>query len=177
MSTFAGAYITENRIYDNPGDPDNSDSRVALPMTTTEGVFDPDTGASLADIFGDLALNLPVTETQKGLMTPAMLLKLIGIEYGATRFIHPSTHPAAMIVESAQRRFVSDAWLARINGFLDGGLETTLSELVERISHIEWQLVLFGILDGGDNVIVDDIDSADAVILVSGQFANGRIFI
>ena len=35
--------------------------------------------------------------------------KLIGIEEGANKYIHPDTHPASMIVESSNRRFVSDA--------------------------------------------------------------------
>jgi len=43
--------------------------------------------------------------------------KLAGIEEGANKYVHPSTHPASMIVESTDRRFVSDtekaAWNAK----------------------------------------------------------------
>ncbi len=35
--------------------------------------------------------------------------KLDGIEEGANKYIHPDTHPASMIVEDSNRRFVSDA--------------------------------------------------------------------
>lgn len=35
--------------------------------------------------------------------------KLDGIEEGANKYIHPDTHPASMITESASKRFVSDA--------------------------------------------------------------------
>lgn len=35
--------------------------------------------------------------------------KLAGIEEGANKYIHPSTHPASMIVEDSNHRFVTDA--------------------------------------------------------------------
>lgn len=45
--------------------------------------------------------------------------KLAGIETGANKYIHPSTHSASMITESTERRFVSDAekstWNAKQN--------------------------------------------------------------
>ena len=50
--------------------------------------------------------------------------KLIGIEEGANKYIHPDTHPASMIVESSDRRFVSDAeksnWNAKEDAFKKG---------------------------------------------------------
>ena len=43
--------------------------------------------------------------------------KLAGIEEGANKYTHPSTHPASMIVETSEKRFVSDiekaAWDAK----------------------------------------------------------------
>jgi len=43
--------------------------------------------------------------------------KLSNIEEGANKYIHPSTHPAIMIVETSEKRFVSDiekaAWNAK----------------------------------------------------------------
>ena len=47
--------------------------------------------------------------------TTAEKQKLAGIEEGANKYIHPSTHPASMIVESTDRRFVSDAERANWN--------------------------------------------------------------
>lgn len=41
--------------------------------------------------------------------------KLAGIEPGANRYTHPSTHPASMITESTSRRFVSDAEKSKWN--------------------------------------------------------------
>ena len=40
--------------------------------------------------------------------TTAEKNKLSGIEEGANKYTHPSTHPASMIIESTSRRFVSD---------------------------------------------------------------------
>ena len=40
--------------------------------------------------------------------TTAEKQKLAGIEEGANKYIHPSTHPASMIVETSEKRFVSD---------------------------------------------------------------------
>lgn len=40
--------------------------------------------------------------------TTAEKNKLAGIENGANKYTHPSTHPASMIIESTSRRFVSD---------------------------------------------------------------------
>ena len=47
MSTFVGAYITEARIYDNPADPQNSNYKVALLITTKNAIVDPNTGEVL----------------------------------------------------------------------------------------------------------------------------------
>ena len=41
--------------------------------------------------------------------TTAEKNKLAGIEAGANKYTHPSTHPASMITESTSRRFVSDS--------------------------------------------------------------------
>lgn len=40
-------------------------------------------------------------------MTPEQIEKLDGLDYGATRYVHPPTHPAEMIVESEERMFIS----------------------------------------------------------------------
>lgn len=49
-----------------------------------------------------------VTSTANGLMSYDMLNKLNGIEAGANKYIHPTSHPASMITQDANYRFVSD---------------------------------------------------------------------
>lgn len=43
-----------------------------------------------------------------GLMSPDDKKKLDSIEWYANKYVHPKTHPASMITQSSQRRFVSD---------------------------------------------------------------------
>ncbi|MER1957935.1 MAG: hypothetical protein ABS942_11170 [Solibacillus sp.] len=45
--------------------------------------------------------------------------KLANVEANANKYIHPSTHPATMIVEDSARRFATDAEKANWNGKLD----------------------------------------------------------
>ena len=48
------------------------------------------------------------TSTSNGLMSYDMFNKLNGIEAGANKYIHPTSHPASMITQDANYRFVSD---------------------------------------------------------------------
>jgi hypothetical protein len=57
-----------------------------------------------------------VTALRKGLMSPEMLTKLNGIETGANKYVHPSSHPASIISQDASNRFVSDAEKNTWNG-------------------------------------------------------------
>ncbi|MED5019334.1 hypothetical protein P9847_18695 [Paenibacillus chibensis] len=54
------------------------------------------------------------TETHSGLMAPTDKAKLNGIDEYANNYQHPPTHPATMIVEDEEHRFVSDAKLAEL---------------------------------------------------------------
>lgn len=47
------------------------------------------------------------TTTKEGMMSKEDKIKLDSIEAGANNYVHPSTHPASMIVESDTRKFVS----------------------------------------------------------------------
>ncbi|NMB42558.1 MAG: hypothetical protein GX995_00330, partial [Clostridiales bacterium] len=49
------------------------------------------------------------TVSSDGLMAKEDKAKLNGIESGANKYTHPSTHPASMIVESTTKRFASDS--------------------------------------------------------------------
>ena len=59
------------------------------------------------------------SETASGLMTADMVKKLNGIAEGATKYTHPATHPATMIVEDSTHRFITDTerttWNAKAN--------------------------------------------------------------
>ena len=50
-----------------------------------------------------------VTTLVDGLMSSEDKSKLNGVENGANKYVHPSTHPTSIIVESTSRRFTSDA--------------------------------------------------------------------
>lgn len=47
--------------------------------------------------------------------TTAEKSKLTGIEIGANKYVHPSTHPASIITESTTKRFVTDAQITAWN--------------------------------------------------------------
>lgn len=47
--------------------------------------------------------------------TTAEKTKLSGVENGANKYVHPSTHPASIISESTTKRFVTDAQIAAWN--------------------------------------------------------------
>lgn len=57
--------------------------------------------------------------------------KLAGIEEGANKYIHPSTHPASMIVESTSRRFVSDAEKSKWNN------KAEISDIPTKVGQLE----------------------------------------
>ena len=56
------------------------------------------------------------TTTVNGLMAYADKLKLDGIAANANNYIHPTNHPASIITQDANNRFVTDALIATWNG-------------------------------------------------------------
>lgn len=50
MGNRKGAYIAEDRVYDNPSDPEHSDYDVRLPVTVPKAVINPDTGETVEDM-------------------------------------------------------------------------------------------------------------------------------
>ncbi len=48
--------------------------------------------------------------------TTAEKTKLAGIEAGANNYTHPDTHPASMIVETSEKRFITQAELDKLAG-------------------------------------------------------------
>ena len=51
----------------------------------------------------------PVTDAMNGLMTSSMKIKLDTVQTGANNYSHPASHPASIITETEDKRFVSDA--------------------------------------------------------------------
>ena len=95
---------------------------------------------------------------------------------------HPAEHPASIIVTDSERRFVSDAWLGKVNGFLAGGASVggaSVVTIIEDLAHITFQLAVQGLIDAEDidNVIVDAIDSQAAVTLISGMYSGNKVCI
>ncbi|MGL5316810.1 MAG: hypothetical protein ACRC92_26370 [Peptostreptococcaceae bacterium] len=73
--------------------------------------------AYLTDItWGNLAGKVDVTTSVSGLMSAADKVKLNGIATGANNYSHPPTHPASVIVQDANNRFVTDAEKTAWNG-------------------------------------------------------------
>ena len=67
----------------------------------------------------------PVTTEANGLMTKEDKTKLDGIATGANNYTHPENHPATMITEDTDHKFVTDTEKATWNGKADATLATT----------------------------------------------------
>lgn len=63
-------------------------------------------------------------------LTPAEKAKLDGIEEGANKYIHPSTHPASMIEEEANKRFFKDDERTKL-----AGIENNANNYVHPTNH------------------------------------------
>ncbi|WP_020621172.1 phage tail protein [Paenibacillus daejeonensis] len=71
-----------------------------------------------------------VTTNGNGLMSAGDKVKLDGVAAGANNYVHPATHPASIITQDANNRFVSDAEKAAWNAGainVDQDLRTTAS--------------------------------------------------
>jgi len=65
--------------------------------------------------------------------TTAEKTKLSGIATSANNYVHPTTHPASVIVQDASNRFVTDTEKATWNGKADNvGATTTTLGLVKK---------------------------------------------
>ncbi|MDS0525000.1 hypothetical protein NNC19_04850 [Clostridium sp. SHJSY1] len=60
-----------------------------------------------------------VTQTANGLMAAVDKKKLDGVQAGANAYVHPSSHPATMIVEDTNHKFVTDTEKATWNNKVD----------------------------------------------------------
>jgi hypothetical protein len=69
---------------------------------------DPDFAATITNLLAQKVDKVSGKGLSTEDFTTAEKQKLAGIEDGANKYIHPSTHPASMIVETSEKRFVSD---------------------------------------------------------------------
>lgn len=82
------------------------------------------------------------TTSAAGFMSSADKTKLDGIAAGANAYTHPVSHPASIITQDANHRFVTDAEKAAWNAKQDalGGNGNTVSptgELAKRVRRLE----------------------------------------
>lgn len=68
------------------------------------------------------------TPTTPGFMSPEDYTKLKGVEAEANKYVHPATHPPAIIAQDAANRFVSDAEKAAWNGKAETTEATTATK-------------------------------------------------
>ena len=65
------------------------------------------------------------SSTEDGLMSKTDKIKLDGVEAGANKYVHPSSHDASMITESSSKRFVSDTEKSTWNAKASTAVATT----------------------------------------------------
>lgn len=73
-----------------------------------------------------------VTSSSDGLMTPALKNKLDGISAHANNYTHPSTHPASIIIQDKNNRFVTDAEKDKWNNLM-----YTVNDILQRLLELE----------------------------------------
>ena len=93
-----------------------AEKNVQIKFRNSEGGYDnifPKTKVGLVDGLSTSLDGKVNKEPGKGLSTEDYTTieknKLAGVEAGANNYTHPATHPASMIVESTEKRFVSDS--------------------------------------------------------------------
>lgn len=100
------------------------------------------------DFYGNSIENeLIVDTTSHGLMATDDKTKLDGIEAGANKYVHPSTHPATMITGDSTHRFVTDQQIANWNIDKD----TTYSNATTTVA---------GLMSAADKTKMDSVASS-----------------
>ena len=89
--------------------------------------------------------------------------KLANVEANANKYIHPSTHPATMIVEDIAHRFATDAEKTNWNGKLDATANAVSASRLAtgRTIALSGDVTGSAVFDGGSNItitatVVDD---------------------
>lgn len=109
--------IFENENYNEPGNGSGDSGVGVLPFATktTRGVVI--IGANIDVLNGIISL-APASATKLGLVKAGANITIDpdGTINGVNSYIHPSTHPASIIVQDANNRFVTDAQISTWNG-------------------------------------------------------------
>ena len=86
---------------------------------------------------------------------------------GSNSYTHPDTHPASMIIEDAQRRFVTDLEKSNWNNKASNALATsTLNGLMSSVDKVK----LDGIITGATKVdVVDNLTTKDSTKALSAK--------
>lgn len=92
--------------------------------------------------------------------TPEERSKLNGIDYNATNYHHPDTHPASIIVTDNERRFITDDQIKLYNGKADADTVYTKEETRKLI----------------DNVIGSAPDALDTLVELAKALGNDPNF-
>ena len=109
--------IFENENYNEPGNGSGDSGVGVLPFATktTRGVVI--IGANIDVLNGVISLS-PASATKLGLVKAGANITIDkdGTINGVNSYVHPSTHPASIIVQNANNRFVTDAQISTWNG-------------------------------------------------------------
>ncbi|AOH54497.1 hypothetical protein ABE28_009040 [Peribacillus muralis] len=80
---------------------------------------------ALKDLQDNAADKTPVTTTTNGLMSKEDKIKLNGVSTGANNYVHPSTHPATMIIQDMNNRMLTDVQIQYLSEKADTTTATT----------------------------------------------------
>ncbi|MGE7880161.1 hypothetical protein [Peribacillus muralis] len=99
---------------------------------------------ALKELQDNAADKTPVTTTANGLMSKEDKIKLNGVAAEANNYVHPDTHPAAMIVETPAKQFIS---------------ATQLAYLVEKADKTEATQTASGLMSKEDKKYLENLKS------------------
>ena len=86
--------------------------------------------------------------------------KLAGIQEGATNYVHPTTHPPSIIVETTTKRFVTDVEKAYWNEKASTALATTIAN---------------GLMSSTDKTKLDGIATGANTKIAVGQYTGNNL--
>lgn len=123
-----------------------------------------------------------VTESKKGILINGIWREIeIGRAGGAQdSYVHPSTHPASMIVQDSNHRFVSDneknIWNSKINSARAQELiNNALDNLPEVNEGRSWELV--GATTGSKTVAIDSTKYSEFLVICGNDLNASEIII
>lgn len=127
---FKDGSILENRFINMKGATSTANGMQGL-------VPAPSTGSQAKFLRGDGTWQAPpnttyttATQSSNGLLSSSDKTKLDGIAAKANNYTHPSTHPANVIVQDGNNRFVSDSQINIWNSKVDASQITSFKKIV-----------------------------------------------